>query len=76
MENFDVCITYDPTSNWQLEVASSCDETLFYYDGEYIREATTHMCVTPSGTSNYNRVRNLNQCFIQLKPDESHKVMT
>ena len=49
MENYDMCITYDAGNNWQLEVASSCDETMFYYDGEYIREATTHKCFAPIG---------------------------
>ena len=57
MENYDMCILYDAGNNWQLEVASSCDETMFYYDGEYIREATTHKYFAPSGTGNFNRVQ-------------------
>ena len=50
-----VCITYNP-DNMQLMTASSCDETMFYYDGEYIREATTHLCIETTGTYGYATV--------------------
>ena len=51
------CLTYNP-STLQLILAARCDETMFYYDGVYIREAATHQCITPRGPADYSNVHN------------------
>ena len=63
------CITYQP-SNLQLVLASSCNETMFYYDGEHIREATTHQCIWTTGIENYSKVQSVRYI------DISHAIWT
>ena len=52
-----MCLTSNP--NNKVVLAAACDETMFYFDGEYIREATTHQCISTTGTNDYDEVQNV-----------------
>ena len=56
------CLTYIP-SDLKLVLAATCDEAMFYYDGEYIREATTHLCISSPGIQRYAEVTNADNGF-------------
>ena len=53
---FDKCITYD-SSDQRLVLAATCNEAMFYYDGEFIREATSHRCISSTGVTDYSQVQ-------------------
>ena len=47
MDDAAMCWTYNINTK-ELILVATCNETMFYYDGEYIRETATHHCITPS----------------------------
>ena len=46
-----VCISY-VVGSWKMVIGDNCD-TMFYFDGEYIREASSHRCLSPVSYTNY-----------------------
>ena len=55
VDHWGKCLAYN--SDLQLVLAATCDETMFYYDGEYIREAATHLCISSKDTADYSEVQ-------------------
>ena len=64
LDNLDMCLTYN--TKLQLVLAATCDETMFYYDGEYIREAATHLCIPSNETTDYSEVQRLCKEYIYI----------
>ena len=50
----NVCISYE-VGSWKMVVSDNCN-TMFYFDGEYIREATSHRCLSPVNYEDYAEI--------------------
>ena len=50
----NVCISYE-VGTWKMIISDDCN-TIFYFDGEYIREATSHRCLSPVSYINYAEI--------------------
>ena len=49
-----LCISYI-VGSWKMIIGDNCD-TLFYFDGKFIREASSHRCLSPVSYVNYAEV--------------------
>ena len=50
----NVCISYE-VGTWKMVVSDNCN-TMFYFNGEYIREATSHRCLSPVSCADYAEI--------------------